>query len=86
MDEYLESHTGKMELFNIIFDAISTGIKCNFAKTDLLIIKCGDDEWTLRCYRQDYTPALKSILKWLEKKELYEECSRVSELINKTKK
>jgi len=86
MDEYLGSYNGKIELFNIIFDALSSGIRGDFEKTDLLILKCGDDEWTIRCYRDQYIPSLNNILKWLEKKELYEECIKVLALIEASKK
>ena len=86
MDQYLESDTGKLELFDIILDALSTGLKHNFSKTDLVIIKCVDDECTLRCSKEDYISALESPLRWLEKQELYEKCLIVSDLINSYKK
>jgi len=85
MVKYFDSKDGKIELFNIIFEALSTGIKGDFESIDLLIIECDDAEWTLRCYKNGYNSALKTLLRWLEKKELYEECSKVSKLIKKSK-
>ena len=85
MDKYFGSYNGKLELFDIIFSALSAGINGRFNKVDLINLQVGADEWTLRCERGGYIEALESLLSWLEKKELYEECPKVLGLIKKTK-
>ena len=85
MDEYFSSYDGKLELFEIIFNALSAGINGRFNKVDLINLQVGANEWTLRCEQGGYIEALESLLNWLEKKELYEECPKVLGLIKKTK-
>ena len=85
MDNYFGSHDGKLELFQIVFDALSTGINGQFDRVELINLQVGSDEWTLCCEHNGYIEALESLLNWLEKKELYEECPKVLGLIKKTK-
>jgi hypothetical protein len=85
MYRYFGTYDGKLELFGIIFDALSTGINGRFEKVELLNLHIGSDEWILQCRNSGYLEALESLLSWLEKKELYEECPKVLGLIKKTK-
>ena len=85
MDDYFGSYSGKLELFKIIFEALSSGVNGQFDSVDLINLQVGSDEWTLCCENSGYLEALESLLTWLEKKELYEECPKVLGIIKKAK-